>query len=144
MKGNYVLKSYSILQFLCIDFREKHQFVAALIYTFIGWFLYVPWPGIKPTTWEYWDNTLTKWATRPGWKSYTFWIKKKVISWCDFFNLWRSSVYIHSLPSVSPLQDFLASVRPCQLFPGCHCSIRAGTGGGSSGHWNLSSIPINK
>ena len=36
VKGNYVLKSYSILQFLCIDFREKHQFVAALIYTFIG------------------------------------------------------------------------------------------------------------
>ena len=29
---------------------ERHQFVVLLIYAFIGWFFYVPWPGIEPTT----------------------------------------------------------------------------------------------
>ena len=35
--------------------REKHRFVVLLIYAFISWFLYVPWPANKPTTLAYWD-----------------------------------------------------------------------------------------
>ena len=37
---------------LLIDFREreKNWFVVLLIYAFIGWFVYVPWPGIKSAT----------------------------------------------------------------------------------------------
>ena len=31
--------------------KEKHQFVVLLIYAFIGWFLYVPWPGLNPQSW---------------------------------------------------------------------------------------------
>ena len=46
--------------------RERDQFVVLLIYAFIGWFLYVPWWGIEPTTLAYGDNTLTTWATQ-GW-----------------------------------------------------------------------------
>ena len=40
--------------------REKHQFLVSLIYVFIDWFLYVPWPGTKPTTLVYQDNALTQ------------------------------------------------------------------------------------
>ena len=42
-------------KYLLIDLRkrEKHQFAVPLIYTLIGWFLYVPWPGIKPATLAY-------------------------------------------------------------------------------------------
>ena len=46
--------------------REKHRFVVPLIYAFIGWFLYVPWFGIEPTTLAYRDDALTNWATWPG------------------------------------------------------------------------------
>ena len=46
--------------------REKHWFVVSLIYAFIGWFLYMPWPGIEPTTLEYQDDAPTNWATQPG------------------------------------------------------------------------------
>ena len=35
------------------------------MYAFIGWFLYVLWLGIGPTTLAYWDDALTNWATRP-------------------------------------------------------------------------------
>ena len=35
-------------------------------YVFIGWFLYVPWPGIKPTTLVYLDSALTNFDTRSG------------------------------------------------------------------------------
>ena len=45
--------------------REKHQFVVPLIHAFTGGFLYVPCPGIKPTTLVYGDDALTNWATRP-------------------------------------------------------------------------------
>ena len=41
--------------------REKernNRYVVPLLYSFIGWFLYVPWPGIEPTTLVYLDNTL--------------------------------------------------------------------------------------
>ena len=45
---------YSFLKILFIleteEGREKHQFVVSLSYAFIGWFLYVPWLGIEPTT----------------------------------------------------------------------------------------------
>ena len=44
--------------------REKHWPVVPPIYGFIGWFLYMPWPGIKPTALAYWDDALTSWATR--------------------------------------------------------------------------------
>ena len=45
--------------------RKEHQFVP-LIYACISWFLYVPWPGIKPATLLYWDDALTTWATQLG------------------------------------------------------------------------------
>ena len=35
-------------------------------YAFIGCFLYVPQPGIKPATLIYWDDALTNGATWPG------------------------------------------------------------------------------
>ena len=46
--------------------REKQWLVFLLIFVFIGWFLYVPWPEIEPSTMAYWDSTLTNWATQPG------------------------------------------------------------------------------
>ena len=49
--------------------RETSIFVFLLMYTFIGWFFYVCWTGIEPTTLAYWDNALTNWALQPGpWK----------------------------------------------------------------------------
>ena len=45
--------------------RQRHQFVVPLIYAFIGWFLYVPWPGIKPATLACQDDAPTNWATQP-------------------------------------------------------------------------------
>ena len=50
--------------------RQKLQFVVWLIYTFIGCFLYVPWPGSEPTALVDWDNVLTRGATQPGLKLY--------------------------------------------------------------------------
>ena len=46
--------------------KEKHWFVVPLIYAFIGWFLNVPWLGIKPTTLMYQDDTVTSLAILPG------------------------------------------------------------------------------
>ena len=59
--------------------QEKHWLVFPLICAFVGWFLSVPWPGIKPATLVYQVNALTKlhtlvyqgdavnnWATQPG------------------------------------------------------------------------------
>ena len=49
--------------------REKEKEISvrvSLIYAFIGWFLHVPWLGIKRTTLGHWDDVLTKWATWPG------------------------------------------------------------------------------
>ena len=48
--------------------RENHRFAVTLIYVFIGWFLYVTWPGIEWVTLVYQDDILTKWATWPGLK----------------------------------------------------------------------------
>ena len=45
---------------------EKHPLVVPFMYAFLGWFLYVPWPGIKPATLAYGVITLTNWATWPG------------------------------------------------------------------------------
>ena len=39
--------------------RQKHLFVVPLIYAFIGWFLYVLWPGIQLTTFVHQKDTLT-------------------------------------------------------------------------------------
>ena len=36
--------------------REKHRPVVPLIYALIGWFLYVPWLGIKPATLAHQDS----------------------------------------------------------------------------------------
>ena len=38
--------------------REKNWLVVLPNYAFTGWFLYVPWPGIKPLTLAYGDNAL--------------------------------------------------------------------------------------
>ena len=49
--------------------RERERTVNSLIpliYTFIGWFLYGPWPGIKPATLEYPDDVLTNWPIPAG------------------------------------------------------------------------------
>ena len=47
--------------------REREvNFIVPLIYIFIGWFLYVPWPKIKPATLAYQGDVLTNWATQPG------------------------------------------------------------------------------
>ena len=50
----------------CEEGREKHGFVFPLIYAFISWFSYVPWPGIKPATTEYQDDAQTNWTTQAG------------------------------------------------------------------------------
>lgn len=44
---------------------KRDQFVP-IIYTFSGWFLYVLWPGIEPTTLEYRDDDISNWAMGPG------------------------------------------------------------------------------
>ena len=69
-----ILESIFKKKILFIDFREREgkrekqklQFVVPLIDTLIGWFLYMAWLGIEPTTLEYWDDALTNWATWPG------------------------------------------------------------------------------
>ena len=45
--------------------RQRHQFVVTLLYAFIGWLLYVPWPRIEPTTLVYRNDVPTNWATWP-------------------------------------------------------------------------------
>ena len=41
--------------------RERdHSLSVSLTYTFIGWFLYVPWPGIEPATMVYWEDAPTE------------------------------------------------------------------------------------
>lgn len=40
--------------------------VVTLIYEFIGWFLYVLWPGLKPANLVYLDKALTNWTTWQG------------------------------------------------------------------------------
>ena len=46
--------------------REREILICRpTIYALIGWFLYVPWPGIKPTTLAYGDDALTTWAIQP-------------------------------------------------------------------------------
>ena len=64
------LNSWELLKNVSIDLwergREKHRFVVAIIDALIGWFLYVPWPGIEPGTLVYGDNTPTSWATCTG------------------------------------------------------------------------------
>ena len=42
--------------------REKHQLAVPLIYAFIGWFLYVPWPATLGEL----DNAPSNQAIQPG------------------------------------------------------------------------------
>ena len=46
--------------------ERNNDFVVPLTDAFVGSFLYVPWPEIKPATLAYWDDALTKWANQPG------------------------------------------------------------------------------
>lgn len=46
--------------------KEKHRFVVPCIYSFIGWWLYVPWLEIEPSTLAHGDSTLTTWAPGQG------------------------------------------------------------------------------
>ena len=70
--------------------RERHWFVVPLTDAFIGWLLYVPWPGTEPTTLAGWDNALNNWAT---------WLGPKI----SFLNKWNelyemqlnSSCFLH-------------------------------------------------
>ena len=48
-----------------IWFEERPEY-APLIYAFSGWFLYVPWLGIKPATLTYQDDALTSWLPGQG------------------------------------------------------------------------------
>ena len=43
--------------------RRKHWSTVPLVYSFIGWFLYVPWLRIELATLTYQDDT--NWATQP-------------------------------------------------------------------------------
>lgn len=64
-----ILKFYLLTDFWRGRERERDWetwFGVPLIYVFIGWFLYVPWPGTKPATLAYRDSALTNWATQPG------------------------------------------------------------------------------
>ena len=62
--------------------REKHWCVVPLIHVFIGCFLYVLWPGIKPTILSCWDDALTNCAIWPrpqyidfvSWRGNTLWL----------------------------------------------------------------------
>ena len=60
---NFSFESFKIV---FIDFwkREEYWLLVPLLYAFIGWHLYMPWPGIEPSTLVYWDNSLTNWATQ--------------------------------------------------------------------------------
>ena len=40
--------------------REKHWFVVPLIYAFIGWFLNVPWPSIRPAALAFLGDALNQ------------------------------------------------------------------------------------
>ena len=51
-------------------------FIVLLIYAFICWFLYVPWPGVKPATLAYQNDSLTRWDTWPGWFHSFLWLSK--------------------------------------------------------------------
>ena len=47
--------------------REKNtNFVVPVVHAFTGWFLYVPWLGIEPTTLASQDNAPNSWATQAG------------------------------------------------------------------------------
>ena len=61
--------------------RQKHRFVIPLIYSFIGWFLCVPWPGVKPTTLAYQDDALTNWTAWTG-LLFLFWHKEYALAIC--------------------------------------------------------------
>ena len=68
------IKQFSVFLFLKSTYRferlrEKYRFVVLLFHSFIGCFLYVPWPRIKPATLAYWDDALTNWTTQPGHKN---------------------------------------------------------------------------
>ena len=52
--------------------RDMDFLFHLFIHSFIGWFLCVPWPGIKPATLIYWDDALSDWAA---------WLDSK--SWLD-------------------------------------------------------------
>ena len=58
------LKNF-IYWFLEREERKKHWFAVLLIYAFIGWFLYVPWLGIKLATVAHKDDEQSNWATWP-------------------------------------------------------------------------------
>ena len=55
--------------------KDRHGDQFALVNPFIGWFLYVSWPGVEPTTFVYWDNAPTHWDTQLGLKSKVFKMK---------------------------------------------------------------------
>ena len=42
--------------------ERETSIVAALIYTFIGWLLHVPWLGIEPATLVFQDDAPTHWV----------------------------------------------------------------------------------
>ena len=61
------LNSYSNLVLVILKnvlILTQKAFVVPFIYAYIR-FMYVPWPGIEPTTLVYQDKTPTSWATQP-------------------------------------------------------------------------------
>ena len=47
-------------------FWERETLIVPLMDALIGWFLHVPWLGIKPATLAYRQDALTIWVTLPG------------------------------------------------------------------------------
>ena len=109
--------------FKFIDLRERERnidLLCPLIYAFIDWFLYMPWPGIKPTTLAYWDDALTKWATWPEPQLYTFWHQINCMSqiWGEKKTSWwtsRNPCFELKIPRAYALGEMLLMV-PLQLW----------------------------
>ena len=70
--------------------RETSIFVP-LIYEFVGWFSYVPWPGAEPAILMYEDRALTNRAIWPRPINYNFLIMKLL----HLLKFWKFKKYEH-------------------------------------------------
>lgn len=94
-----ILFTHSIFYF--IDLREKKLgFNVSLIDGFIGWFWYVPWPGIVPETWKYWDDPS---AELPGQELQRIYFK---IYFCCCLQQYSNYKVFHVMhPSHNPVKE---------------------------------------
>lgn len=62
-------ESEGLLKILLIFVKRGCTHIILIFHLFRHWFLYVPWPRIKPTNLAcWWDGVLTTWATQLGWE----------------------------------------------------------------------------